>query len=519
MFATRTYVCSTSNTANIYMLRENEMLKLQVCNNFQKGIMAYPLPPSNELQPSSSMEVDSAEDALEEEADTTEPMKNDETSFVRLARLFQLSTISHEISDLAAGTLWSFMGNNAELIAKVSKQQDKFPSFKTAQRSLNNIGVPRIKMEACWFDYVTRVPHVMSDLVAIPRKPPTFKLQYEIAKVDIKELYNLHKKMCPEQIEGKTRVTLSVDGVVENHSSGVSLEIYSIKFGKCRNIYPVVIYRPHRGRTVKGYKYLELLMPIINQVLANGMKLDLIVCDAPVRAKIRRFLNHNGYFGCEYCYAKGEFSGGVRWPFHGSKGMKLRTSKQTAAIAKRAQREKFKKVKITDKRDLFQGVKSHSPLLDVPGFDLIRDIPVEYMHNFCLGVYKQAFKATFEFADEPHSKKSIKMKKNSLSEFDVPKLHSIAGLNEKVWATRLPSDFSRRSRDVIPTYTAEEWRMLGIVLFPLVVEAISSEDKKEIFLLLAYIMRAYISDDDTYKRLVSILQTIYITRKRHVFYS
>jgi hypothetical protein len=396
------------------------------------------------------------------------------------------------------------MGSNIELIAKVSKQGKNFPSFKTAQRALSNIGVPTIMMEVCWFDTEKRTPYVLDDLMVIPKKPPSYKLQYEIAKVDVEALWNFHKMRCPEQIEGKTGVILSADGVVENHTSGVSLEIYSIKFGSCKNIYPVVIYRPHRGRTVKGYKYLDLLMPIVHQVLAIGLKLNYIVCDAPVRAKLRKFLNHNGYFGCEYCYAKGEFSGGVRWSFQSSKGMKLRTAKQTAAIAKRADRDKFKAVKVGDKRDLFQGVKSYSPLLDVPGFNIIHDIPVEYMHNFCLGVYKQAFKLCFDFAEEPHSKKSIKMKKNKLSEFDKPKLHSIASLNEKIWTTKIPSDCSRRSRDVIPTYTAEEWRLLGIVLFPLVVEQLASEDKKEVFLLMAYIMRAHISDDDTYKKLASI---------------
>ncbi|XP_040070090.1 uncharacterized protein LOC120842931, partial [Ixodes scapularis] len=103
------------------------------------------------------------------------------------------------------------------------------------------------------------------------------------------------------------------------------------------------------------------------------------VADAPARAAMQNVMQFNGYFGCSWClhpgvningYVKYTVSGGVRQD-RSERGMIQDMS--TAAETQR----------------IVCGVKGPSPLLNVPGFDIVGSFNPDYMHCALLGVARQ----------------------------------------------------------------------------------------------------------------------------------
>lgn len=66
------------------------------------------------------------------------------------------------------------------------------------------------------------------------------------ARMDLKEVAQFHVGVHGG-LADVSEVRLSVDGVQEANANKVSLNVLSIQFPGCRNIYPVCIQRPARG--------------------------------------------------------------------------------------------------------------------------------------------------------------------------------------------------------------------------------------------------------------------------------
>ncbi|KAL1445815.1 hypothetical protein MTO96_028999, partial [Rhipicephalus appendiculatus] len=102
------------------------------------------------------------------------------------------------------------------------------------------------------------------------------------------------------------------------------------------------------------------------------------VADAPARASMQNVLQFNGYFGCSWCLHPGEFiEGCVKYPagspVEDRSAASMLADMQMAATLKRT----------------FKGVKGPSPLLNVPGFDIVWSFRPDYMHAVLLGIVRQ----------------------------------------------------------------------------------------------------------------------------------
>jgi hypothetical protein len=75
----------------------------------------------------------------------------------------------------------------------------------------------------------------------------------------------------------------------------------------------------------------------------------------------------------------------------------------------------------------------------------------------------------------------------------------VDGINAALHANQVPSEFSRRTRDIDDgTIKSEELRNFAIAFFPLFAEAIGEEnDEYEIWIIFAYLLRAYMIPGDT----------------------
>ena len=104
----------------------------------------------------------------------------------------------------------------------------------------------------------------------------------------------IHSLKCPCSSH---HVQLSLDGVQESKSGGVTTDTYSISFQGCRTTYPLRLIRPHNR-----YRYDEQshIKAVLDDLLANGCIVDDVIADNPKRAIFRCAKNHASLYGCEY---------------------------------------------------------------------------------------------------------------------------------------------------------------------------------------------------------------------------
>lgn len=113
-----------------------------------------------------------------------------------------------------------------------------------------------------------------------------------------------------------------------------------------------------------------------------GVKIRAVVCDAPARALVKDVKNHNAYYGCERCELKGTW---VRKA--GGKGGRV-TFQDTAGLTPRTD-ESFR---ARSQPQHHLNAELSTPFKDLP-IDLVRDFPLDYMHQICLGVMRRLLMA------------------------------------------------------------------------------------------------------------------------------
>ena len=313
--------------------------------------------------------------------------------------------------------------------------------------------------------------------------------------------------MCPAHEDHEPILQLSCDGILESKSSLSSLDVYSVKFNHCRNIYPIRIIKP-----CERFKYneQEQLAEVLNDINQNNCVLDCCVFDNLKRSVLTCTKNHAAKFGCEYCF-------NCAVPFvncqnKSNKLIKKRYEIKEKKIAKEIQtlqneenfeenqyishlRETLNNLKkekeqelnkkgrshlkwpsstmtgnlrtldgfkeivneiennpdiLKNDPDFCKGIKGKSNLLNQPYFDIIRDVPCEYMHLGCLGVVKRMVELNFKVGENRD-----RLTKRKLSS---PKL-----FNEKIQNVQLFRESSRRCRNLdTSVMKALEYRNLVI---------------------------------------------------------
>ena len=268
----------------------------------------------------------------------------------------------------------------------------------------------------------------------------------------MKDVKKMHSQICPNK---PTMVQLSLDGVQEANSSLVSLDMYSVCFNDCRNVYPIRLIRPLNKLKFDEREHLASVVQDIND---NDLLIHTAVMDRLKRNFAKCILSHSAYFACEYCECPAfllhitatdsennerTIKKQLVWPCDTRNGQ-LRTLADIRRIAERIENEG------PLPRNEAKGITGKSIFLDQPRFHYIKDMPCEYLHSTCLGTIKRVVELTFRVGENRD-----RVTKRKLSD---PQL-----FNSFISSVQVFREFGRRCRNLdFSVFKAQEFRNIGI---------------------------------------------------------
>ncbi|XP_073841375.1 uncharacterized protein [Musca autumnalis] len=219
-------------------------------------------------------------------------------------------------------------------------------------------------------------------------------------------------------------------------------------------------------------EYLSEFVEEFTDLINNGLhfknrvfkvKLRTIIMDAPARAFVLGIKGHSGYFSCTRCTAKGEMhKNRVVFP---SIDSDIRTND---SFRRRDQSEHH--------------VRQENSIIENIDMDMIKQVPLDYMHLICLGVVKTLLKCWARVKGENYSLPSW----------------NIAKISEKllVLKTCVPSDFARKPRSIddLERWKATEFRQFLLYSGPCVLKGIVSEERYTHFMNLSVATRILLDE-------------------------
>lgn len=185
-------------------------------------------------------------------------------------------------------------------------------------------------------------------------------------------------------------------------------------------------------------------------------KISMILMDAVAKASVLYIKGHSGYSSCTKCTQQGEYyNDRVVFP---SLNCELRTHADFLA-----QKDK-------------EHHNGNTNLVQIPGIDLIKDIPLDYMHLVLLGVVKKKVSGIWCFGKPPH-----KLPARSINKISD---------NLNLLAHFIPSEFSRKPRSLseVKRWKATEFRQFLFYTGPVVLKKNISKIKYQHFLTLSVAM-------------------------------
>ncbi len=392
-----------------------------------------------------------------------------------------------DVPQKVIGDVVDYVRENADKF-RVLLENGTLPTFRT-MRYRAAAAAPTVFVDVKAVDAQGAVVHYNKQS-RFPRKEVErrgLRVLYSHYYMPLQEVIAWHEKAHPNK-HTSTAINLSIDGIPESRSSGLSLEVLSIRFYGCDNIYSIGILQPGR----KGVKDKDeiLLRPFVEDLPVTDLELKLVVADAPKRASIQGLRTHAATYGCPYCYSRkieGKFPSST---FRGEE----RTNAEVRRIAEAIQ---------VGEAGETRGVRGRSLLASVASLDIINDVPADGMHLVCLGVVRRMMNVTF------------KSGKRAILPYEPAE---VAPFNDAIKACKSLAKFSRRPRDFdVAIYKSEEYRNLTLVYWPVLLKTAPKSTIK-IWLLTVYIVRAYCLPDSLFNRLVPDEIETNLLRKWYLWY-
>lgn len=268
-----------------------------------------------------------------------------------------------------------------------------------------------------------------------------------------KKLIEICKK---ENCSNVIKITIHIDGTPVYKSSKsefwpVQCSVNDVDM----EAFFVAIYNG-TSKPLSAEMFLRPLLNEIHDLIENGLsvsetelvqvKIDKFILDAPARAFLKCMIGHGGYYSCERCEERGEYLHKIS-----KRAKKSKTSGHVCLLGTNA-------VLRTDESFRNQENPEHhhdiSPLEELP-IDMVRDIPLEYLHLILYGDMKRLLTLWVE------GTKFFKFSKNDIEQ--ISKKHVQAGVTK-------PSEINKpnRSLNCLSFWKATEFRTFLLKTGPVV---------------------------------------------------
>jgi len=253
----------------------------------------------------------------------------------------------------------------------------------------------------------------------------------------------------------------NIDGVPLGHSSEKSLWSILCSDFLIKQVFLIGIYcgegKPKNSNDLLQQTVNEATYFINNGIMLNNtlfhIRVKAIICDAPAKSYILKVKYHNGYYSCTKCVIKGEYTDDTNcFPYN--RNEEHRTD------------ENFRNLAYNNNYQIGQTI-----LCNIPNFDLIKNVPLDYMHLVCLGIVRKLLLLW--------TTKSFRFKLSIIQKKQI----STALIN---FRKHVPFEFSRKPRSLnyLKLWKATELRQFLLYLGPVVLKGIIDENVYSHFLTL-----------------------------------
>lgn len=311
-----------------------------------------------------------------------------------------------------------------------------------------------------YFIYIN-LEQQIQQLLTIPNLVKALQYKYNRKKSDSHALEDIYdgveyQKLYSTQSKSKNKynlsLTINTDGCQTSKSSKSSAcPVYVMinelpPYLRKKYVLLYAIYVDTKYPIMNNYlkPFMDEMLILhdqgINWITSENVKVNskviVTTCcfDSPAKAAVTNLKQHNGHYGCLYCYIQGESLGRGKMVYPITSA-NLRTDKEL--------RNHMSKALKTGK--VVMGVKNISSLKALPSFNITKGVVIDAMHAVFLGVVKQHTVLLLTSAKTPYY---------------VGDPNSKTIINSRLLSIKPPSCRARKPRPIeeYNNYKASEWR-------------------------------------------------------------
>jgi hypothetical protein len=383
-------------------------------------------------------------------------------------KFFRIRSKSSKATEKAANSYWQLF---REFLPHF-----KLQSYLTVRNKMQR-GVPMPTTDYTFIDIEKKEEFVIGDTKVFPRKQFGDTSKYEVvdeySRTPLLNMFNFFLAShfdADEDIKMRNhKVTFSLDGVPIDKSSGRGMDIASVQFEGCKNVYIIAIHIYRHGRPKSLSNDLDTFVKEVKRIPQLTVK--QIVADAPCRAHIKNVTGHSGRYSCESCYARGNDGTPIRWPASTMNSPHLRCNESVRTLALKMDNNEFSKQELLEGHNF--GVKGSSPLMKLTNFDMIYQCQPDPMHNLWLGAGKHIIMRTLSFRSKDIAKILNAKKTTNKISTSKPVEKMMNAMNTHLLVTKMISEVPRQTRSIwhLLRYKASEWKSLIVILFVIIIDA------------------------------------------------
>ena len=412
-----------------------------------------------------------------------------ETAMTVASFLHGLRT-KHNMSKEATKAVYTFFCKTyAQEVAEASAKGE-MPAFKTMESWASKV-LPRCQIRVKYRDEDGQV-RIKDRLKTLPRKlsfEPE-RLLYTCAYTTIDELnefYNVLHERAGNVSLVSSCFDLSSDGVKHNWLGTKMLHLVSICFEGCLSPVPLMAYE--FKTTKEGPTMKEMFGPIVEDINRSCLSLRRVLVDGKEQNVCRGMTATNGKYGCAFCQASGLSKVyGKRTVYPRNAGCaRPMTTALFHDLFENSPHLFLSKKAMDASEDERTGVKRRSPLLDVPGFDIVNDVCPDALHLFHLGVTRRIW---------------LRMSKGTQAFHNADRRRRMLGFLDRLYSkTKVPSEIRHKSTKNInpPHMRGQSWQLIDMHVFIAYACSILGPQRLRICLLTySFMVRLCYCDDHTF---------------------